>query len=134
VNVYVRKSASHKIGSDCSNEQTRVRPYAGETHSVTCAPSNVCNVPHWKKISASDSEMNCREMQVPNVYSVCVASACPPELRSDRQPNHLATAVVPPHVVVRERPNIVAGNKFAETPRSSGDVQSIFNEVAGINP
>ena len=69
MNVYVRKSASHKIGSDCSNEQTRVRPYAGQTHSVTCAPSNVCNVPHWKKISASDNEMNCRERQVPNAVA-----------------------------------------------------------------
>ena len=56
-------------------------------HSVTCAPDNVRSVPHRKKISASDSEINCRESQVPNVYSVCVASACPHELRSDRQPN-----------------------------------------------
>jgi len=45
-------------------------------------------------------------------------------------------AVAPPNVFLRERPNTVCGNKFAETPRSSGDVRSNFNfnKVAGIKP
>ena len=62
------------------------------------------------------------------------ASARPPEFRSDRQPNRLATAVASPNVFARERPNTVAGNEFTKTPRSRGDVRSNFNEVAGIKP
>ena len=91
---------------------TRVFPYAGETQSVTCALNNDRNVLRQKKISASDNVINCRERQVPNVYSVGAASARPPEFRSDRQPNRLATAVESPNVFVRERPNTVAGNEF----------------------
>ena len=112
--------------------RTRVFPYAGETQSVMCAQINDYNVLRLKKISASDNVINCRERQVPNVYSVRAASARPPEFRSDKQPNRLAAAVAPPHVFVRERPNTVAENKFAETPRTSDDVRSNFDEVARI--
>jgi len=92
--------------------RTRVFTYAGETQSVTCALNNDRDVLRQKKISASDNVINCRERQVPNVYSVGAASARPPEFRSDRQPNRLATAVASPNVFVRERPNTVAGNEF----------------------
>jgi len=112
--------------------RTRVFPYAGETQSVTCALNNDRNVFRQKKLSASDNVINCRERQVPNVYSVRAASARPPEFRSDKQPNRLAAAVPPPHVFVRERPNTVAEKKFAETPGTSDDVRSNFDEVARI--
>jgi len=59
--------------------RTRVFPYAGKTQSVTCALNNDRNVLHQKKINASDNVINCRERQVPNVYSVGAASARPPE-------------------------------------------------------
>ena len=114
--------------------RTRVFPYAGETQTVTCALNNDRNVLRQKKISASDNVINCRGRQVPNVYSVGAASARPPEFRSDRQPNRLATAVASPNVFVREGPNTIAGNEFTKTPRSSGDVRSNFNEVVGIKP
>ena len=105
-----------------------------ETQSVTCALNNDYNVLRRKKISAPDNVINCRERQVLNVYSVRAASARPPEFRSDRQPNRLATAVASPNVFARERPKTVAGNEFTKTPRSSGDVRSNSNEVAGIKP
>ena len=127
---YFNAEASKTILSNVN--QTRVIPYAGEKRHVACAPNNDCKILHRKKISASDNDMNCRERQVPNVYSVSYARARPPEFRSYRQPNRLATAVALPNVFVRERPNTASGNKFAETPRSSGDVRSNFNEVAGI--
>ena len=114
--------------------RTRVFPYAGETQSVTCALNNDRNVLRQKKISASDNVINCRERQVPNVYSVGAASARPPEFRSDRQPNHLATVVASPKAFVRERPNTVARNEFTKTLRSSGDIRSNCNKVAGIKP
>jgi len=139
VNVHVCKSANHSIQTDCENrvnneQATRVLPYAGGTQFVTCAPNNSCNVLHRKKISASDNVINCREGQLSSVYSVRAAGARPPEFRSDKQLNRSATAVAPPHVFVRGRLNAVAENRFAETPRSSGDVRSNFNEVAGIKP
>ena len=91
VNAYVCKSANHSIQTDCenrvNNEQAtrpRVLPYAGGTHFVTFVPNNGCNVLHRKKISTSDNVINCREGQLSNVYSVCAASARPPEFRSDK--------------------------------------------------
>ena len=103
-----------------------------ETQSVTCALNNDRNVLRQKKLSVFDNVINCRERQVSNVYSVRAASARPPEFRSDKQPNRLATAVAPPHVFVRERPNTVAENKFAETPGTSDDVRSNVDKVARI--
>jgi len=62
VNVHARESANHRIGTDrenrVNNERTRVLPYAEETQSVACAPNNDRKILHWKKISASDNEMN----------------------------------------------------------------------------
>ena len=61
----VRTSTNGSIQSDCedrvNNEQTKVLPYAGGTHSVTCAPNNGCIIIHRKKTSASDNEINCRK-------------------------------------------------------------------------
>jgi len=117
VNVHARESAYHRIGTDrenrVNNEQTRVLPYAEESQSVACAPNNDLKILHGKKISASENEMNCRDRQLSNVYSASAASARPPEFRSYRQPNRLATAVAPLNVFVREIPKTVSGNKFA---------------------
>ena len=71
---------------------------------------------------------------MPNVYSARAASARPPDFRSDKQPNRLATAVASPNVFVRERPSAGAENRFTKTTRSSGDGRSNFIEVAGIKP
>jgi len=65
------------------------------------------------------------------VYS---ASARPPDFRSDKQPNRLATAVAQPNVFVRERPSAGAENRFTKTTRSSGDVRSNLTKLPGLNP
>jgi len=130
VGVQVYKSANHIIQAECeirlNTERTRVLPYAGQTQSVMCAPNNDRGVPNGKKISASDNVINCRERKLSNMNSVSVASARPPEFRCDRQPNRLAMAAA--------SSNVFAGNKCAETPRSSGDVRDNFNQIAEIKP